>query len=120
VNRIKERIATKIHLEFSYQGRTHADYGNCINLSAGGAFIECYDPPPVGAEVQMQITFMDTKDRFNMLTVVKWRREPPDTPEGMGVEFHFSDQQAKQKLKRYVLRLQKISDAIAEPPNPVR
>jgi type IV pilus assembly protein PilZ len=60
------------------------------NISGGGVFCPTHDPPEVGSEIRVEITFV-SGPRFFVEGVVMWRRPPLNDPRiraGVGVRVH--------------------------------
>jgi hypothetical protein len=58
------------------------------NIGVGGAFIATTDPPPVGAELLVELRIPTSERGFEVKAVVRWRTlSPDDVGPGMGLEF---------------------------------
>jgi hypothetical protein len=72
-----------VHLVVSCEPREGPPIAGIVrDLGVGGAFIECVEPLPFGAEVLVVGQLPGTKGSLRLPCVVRWTK-----PEGFGVQF---------------------------------
>jgi uncharacterized protein (TIGR02266 family) len=79
------RVPTHLKVRYGQSG----EEGVLNNLSEGGVFIRCDQPPAVGTPLRLQIDPRDSEACVELDAVVVWTRDLPsmDGPTGFGVAF---------------------------------
>lgn len=98
------RVQAVLKVEYQRPADLLEDY--ITDLSEGGIFIRTSLPLEVGQQIQFSLSFPGLLEPVNLVGVVRWRRETTDDdeqfPTGIGVEFLFSDDNARQQLRALV------------------
>jgi len=86
VTRQHDRVPCSVEVGFRTASSFLVAYS--VNLSKGGIFLECADPPPIGTSLTLKISVAGA-DVHDVPGQVTWIREQPEAgrPAGMGVEF---------------------------------
>lgn len=92
-----------LKVEYGDAGELVADFTD--NISTGGTFVLTDRPLPVGAAVQLTLSFPGLIRALPISATVKWVREAPPEERGVGVEFDLADADTQEKLAALVARI---------------
>lgn len=73
---------TTLSATVSLDSEDHLYAGLSYDLSVGGVFVATFDPPPVGARVDLSLTLPDGEEVL-VRAVVRWIRAAADASEGL-------------------------------------
>lgn len=92
----------------------------CRNVSVGGMFVECPNPPEVGRPIRFELVLPEPGDRRRIAGrgEVAWRRPPADSPQppaGFGMRFTEIDLAARQMIFHIVDRFVQLGGTPFDP-----
>lgn len=75
------------------------------NISEGGAFVACQDPPPVGTMVKLVLDFGDESvQAFSEVVWIRVRAAGSEQPAGMGLQFRHFPEEGRRALYLFLLK----------------
>jgi uncharacterized protein (TIGR02266 family) len=106
------RIPMKIIINMD-DGR-HSIVTFCRNLSEGGMFLECLDPPLLGASVKIDFVLPSTMRKVTVQARVAWvkREREGDEYPGIGVRFEGVSESLLMEIKSAVDYLEKLAKKV--------
>ena len=107
--RAAERVPIELKVEYKRLNTFFSDYTK--NISQGGTFIKTQKPLDVGTSFRFLLHVPTLTEPLEIFGHVKWVRETGDEP-GMGIEFAFYNEAARQKLHDTVEKL--MSQSLGE------
>ncbi len=89
-NREHERISTGFLIRVTVPIGGDIHEGTCLNLSESGIFVQMLEPPPKGADVDLEMHLEPVNQVVHLHGVVIWTRPKmpdPRFPPGAGMKF---------------------------------
>lgn len=101
-----QRTEVVLRVEYRQPRDILSDY--ITSLGEGGMFIHTSLPLAQGQEITFTLSFPGLLDPFELRGVVRWRQtdEDPEEPQGLGVEFLFTDDDQKRHLQQLLAALE--------------
>lgn len=91
-----------VEIEVGIGSQSNLYLGFTENLSAGGVFVATYVGKPLGAKVEIVLSFPNS-DEIRVPGVVRWLRDAtPDGWPGMGVQFESLSEADEKKLRKFL------------------
>ncbi len=105
--RLTPRVERSTFVRYGTTGTEEASLGYAHDLSLGGMFILSENPPPVSADLQIELQLQnhDKITRVRIQGRVMWHTNPERRPpqgDGFGVQFTVVDRQASAAIRRAV------------------
>ena len=101
--REKRRIPIEMPCEVQLLGIGEPITAVTEDISTGGAFVRCAEPPPLDSEV-VALIHLPTNAKIELAGQVRWLRPPPRP--GFGVEFTMAAKTTRRLLDELVRRLE--------------
>jgi Tfp pilus assembly protein PilZ len=101
--REKRRIPIEMPCEVQLLGVGEPSTAVTEDISTGGTFVRCVDPPALDSEVVLLI-HLPTRAKIELAGTVRWQRPPPRP--GFGIEFTMAGRMARRVLDELVRRLE--------------
>ena len=91
VNDLRQHQRRKLHVEVSIHSDDNFYAGITGDVSEGGLFVATYMPPPVGTQIELEIT-LPNGVALQVRGLVRWVRDVTAAKDGSapgcGIEFH--------------------------------
>ncbi len=102
--RANPRVALEVSVTLESDDNFYAGIAN--DVSEGGVFVATYQPPPVGATVDLTLILPDSAEQFACSGVVRWIRDlhpaSCDAPNGCGIQWTEMPAGAIAAIRRFV------------------
>lgn len=111
----RESIRTPVLLKVEYNEPQALLSDYLTDLAEGGLFIRTTAPFSVGQSLSFAVSFPGLMAPMQLQGVVRWKLAPtqPDDIAGVGVEFVFADDGAKEQISKLVANFRKGPDVVA-------
>lgn len=101
--RAHQRLPLKASV--TWNSETNFYTGFTDDISEGGIFVATYSVASRGAQIMLEFTLPDDKERICVLAEVRWLREynpASDVNPGMGLEFVNLSDEDKQRIQAFI------------------
>lgn len=104
IRRAHERAPLKVEVTLESEDNFYSGVAN--DVSEGGVFVACEDPPAVGTTVELDLTVPTSEHPFHVTGVVRWVREDwvarEGAPAGCGIEWVAISDDAVAAIAKFV------------------